>query len=467
MSFVLYDLIFLVLFTLAVVVFLYRRRSNLKRQGLMYLYRTRVGLTFIDIVSKRYAKILRPLQYVVVACGYVLMVSMIWFLAKFTYIYTTSTLLVRAVKIPPLIPLVPYLPNIFKVDFLPPFYFTYWIVIIAIIAVSHEFAHGIFARLNNIKVKSTGFGFLGPFLAAFVEPDEKQMNSSKKFTQLSVLAAGTFANILMTILFGLLFWLFFVSSFSAAGVNFNVYSTSVVNVSSISSINGVPFNSTYQLDTAQGLVRLETMSHVFYLIPATNLKNALDQNVSVIVAYDNAPAINANLTGPILSIAGVGTTNSDQLRTAVASHRPGETVSIVTLDANGNEKTTSVKLGNRDGKPYLGIGIAQPTREGLNGIIYRLIERVKNPAIYYAPTWGGDFAWFVYNLLWWTVLINLSVALVNMLPVGIFDGGRFFYLTIWGLTGKEKIARKAFSAATWIILAVLAWLMIRWAIAFI
>ena len=28
---------------------------------------------------------------------------------------------------------------------------------------------------NKVEIKTTGFGFLGPFLAAFVEPDEKQM----------------------------------------------------------------------------------------------------------------------------------------------------------------------------------------------------------------------------------------------------------------------------------------------------
>ena len=38
MSFIAYDLIFLLVFTLATIIFLYNRRSNLKRQGLLYLY---------------------------------------------------------------------------------------------------------------------------------------------------------------------------------------------------------------------------------------------------------------------------------------------------------------------------------------------------------------------------------------------------------------------------------------------
>ena len=171
-SFMFYDLIFFLLFTLATIIFLYKRKHNLKRQGLMYLYRTRIGLKIIDWTSEKFEKILRPMQLLIVGCGYILMVSMVWLLAKFTYIYSVSDI-AKQIKIPPILPLFPYATDLFKLDFLPPFYFTYWIIIIAVIAISHEFAHGIFARLNKIKVHSTGFGFLGPFLAAFVEPDEK------------------------------------------------------------------------------------------------------------------------------------------------------------------------------------------------------------------------------------------------------------------------------------------------------
>ena len=236
-SFYGYDIGFLIIFNLAVVIFLYKRRHNLKRQGILYLYRTRVGLRIIDWTAKKFEKILRPMQYVIIASGYILMAAMIWLFVRIGIIYNNPEI-VRAIKIPPILPLFPYLPEIFKLDFLPPFYFTYWIIIIAVIAIDHEFAHGIFARLNKIKVHSTGFGFLGPFLAAFVEPDEKQMQKAKKFPQLSILAAGTFANVIMTILFLLILWGFFVSSFAPAGINFNAYPETIVALSAITSVNG-------------------------------------------------------------------------------------------------------------------------------------------------------------------------------------------------------------------------------------
>ena len=191
-GFVFYDIVFLILSTLGVILFLYKRRNNLQRQGLLYLYRTKVGIKFIEWAASKFRRTLNVMQYVVVVCGYVLMISMIYMLIKFSYFYLTSPIAAEALKVPVIVPLVPYLPEIFNLDFLPPFYFTYWIIIIAIIAIPHEFAHGIFARLHKIKIHSTGFGFLGPFLAAFVEPDDKEMEKKSKFAQLAVLASGTF-----------------------------------------------------------------------------------------------------------------------------------------------------------------------------------------------------------------------------------------------------------------------------------
>jgi len=201
MSFFIYDISFLILFSLVVGIFLWKRKKNLKREGIMYLYRTQVGVKIINYIGKKYKRTLRVMSFLAVISGYALMMSMIYFLGKLMYIYFFLPDVVRAIKIPPLMPLIPYLPSLFKVDFLPPFYFTYWIIAIACIAVFHEFAHGIIAKRYGVKIKTTGFGFLGPFLAAFVEPDEKQMQKKTKFQQIAVLSAGTFINLILFICF--------------------------------------------------------------------------------------------------------------------------------------------------------------------------------------------------------------------------------------------------------------------------
>jgi regulator of sigma E protease len=75
----------------------------------------------------------------------------------------------------------------------------------------------------------------------------------------------------------------------------------------------------------------------------------------------------------------------------------------------------------------------------------------------------GDLGIFLYYLIWWLILVNVSVAVMNMIPVGIFDGGRFFYLTIWGITGKEKAGEIAYRITTWAFLALVAAMMVKWA----
>ena len=166
MTFLAYDISFLVLFALFVFIFLYSKKRNLKRDGLLILYRTAWGIRLINSVGKNYKKTLRILEYVSITMGYVLMVSIFYLLGRIVYIYAAYPSLVKQIKIPPITPLIPYLPQIFKLDFLPPFYFTYWIIIIAIIAIPHEFSHGIFAIYNKVKIKSTGFGFFPFFLTS-------------------------------------------------------------------------------------------------------------------------------------------------------------------------------------------------------------------------------------------------------------------------------------------------------------
>ncbi len=462
MNFIVYDITFLVLFTLLVAIFLYTRKHNLKREGLLYLYRTKFGLQLIEWTSKKYARILRPLQYFVIASGYLLMAGMIWLLAKLSYSYLTSPSLAQQLRVPVLTPLIPYIDRLFAVDFLPPFYFTYWIIIIAIIAVPHEFAHGIFARLNKIKIHSTGFGFLGPFLAAFVEQDEKQMKKAKKFDQLAVLAAGTFANITMTVLFALILWIFTISVFAPAGVYFNTYATTTIATEDIQTINGLPLSEAqgFLNSTNETLISLATNTTRYSASPV-QIAQTLNEKRPAIIVYEDTPALNARLRGAIVSVDNQSITSYEELRTILLSYAPKDNITITTKDKQGAEQHFHITLAEREGKPYLGIGVIPLQVRGVRGFVYKFITSARDPMLYYESKFG-DFGIFVYDLLWWIVVINISVALCNMLPVGIFDGGRFFYLTIWGITGSEKAGMRAFKISTWVILALITILMIKW-----
>ena len=52
---------------------------------------------------------------------------------------------------------------------------------------------------------------------------------------------------------------------------------------------------------------------------------------------------------------------------------------------------------------------------------------------------------------------------MNMLPVGSLDGGRFFMITIWGITGSKRAGELAFKISTWIVLLLLLASLFQWA----
>jgi len=464
MSFMIYDLVLLGLFLLAIGLFLYKKRSNLKKDGLLFLYRTSWGIKLINKVGKKYTKTLKILSYVSIVLGYLLMLGVIWLIYNIVEIYLLHPEVVSQIKVPPIMPLIPYIDKV--VPFLPPFYFTYWIVILAIVAISHEFSHGIFAAHNQVRIKKTGFGFfpffLPVFLAAFVELDEKKMVKKKNISQRAILSAGTFANVLTAILFLIVLFIFFILAFHSAGVVFDDFSYSVVPISSISMINGISVTNTTYAELATLAKNLSFNSIESAGVKYSGIKGFSSDKMQIAL-YDDAPAIKNNLTNAITEINNVKVTSLQKLGDEIARYKIGEKITIKTK-SNGIIKEYAFKLvenPTKKGSPWIGIGFNQQKGSLVNRV-FSALSSFKKPNIYYESSLG-EFSWFIYYLLWWLILISVSVALVNMLPVGIFDGGRFFYLTILAITGSESKATKSFKWITRLFLAVLLALMIFWA----
>ncbi len=472
MNLAVYDFILLGIFIIFLAVFLYRKRKNIQKQGLLLLYRTTWGIKLIKNVGKKYKKLLTKLSYVSIGMGYLLMVGILYLFGKIIYIYIAYPQVVRAIKIPPIMPLIPYLPQVFKLDFLPPFYFTYWIIIIAIIAIPHEFAHGIFASLNKVRIKKTGFGFfpffLPIFLAAFVELDEKNMEKKSKFSQMAVLSAGTFANVITAIFFFIIMWFFFSLSFAPTGIIFNDYSYGVVEIAGITMINGLPItNATYEkvsnLTNDEGLNKIQVGNRSY--VATKEFLDTQGEIYNYTFLYYDSPAINAGLEGAITNINDAKITSLEIFQNELSKYSAGDKVSVKTIV--GEEiKEYEIELGenpNEEGPGYLGVGFMDTRRSGVMGKIIDFIS-FKKSNIYYKSIF--EAAWFIYHLLWWLVLISFSVALINMLPVGIFDGGRFFYLSILALTKSKVKAEKTFKFVTKFFLFLLLLLMVLWAMSF-
>jgi len=471
MDFIIYDIVLLAAFVIFVSVFLYRRRENLKRDGFLFLYKTSVGIKIINRIGKKYEKLLNFLSYVSIGLGFLLMGLVIYFFGKITWIYIFQSEIVRIVKIPPIMPLLPYLPQVFKLNFLPPFYFTYWILIIAIVAITHEFSHGIFAANKKVKVKSTGFGFfpffLPIFLAAFVELDEKNMEKKKISHQMAILSAGTFANTLTAILSLGILALFFFLAFTPSGVVFDTYTYSAVGISAITSVNNlnvnnISYDKLLSLSNPTGFNEIKA-GNAKYVVTQESLKNQ-KVNSGVLVLYNDAPAIRANLTNTVIRVNGVNIESREKFSGELLKYSPGDKIIITALDGDAY-RDYQITLGenpDNKSKAYLGVGFLNKEGSGLMNKIISAFSSFRNPNVYYSPNFA--FAEFIYDLLWWLVLISFSVALVNMLPVGIFDGGKFFYLTMLAITKSKEKAKKAFKFVTYLFLFLILVIMIFWAI---
>lgn len=456
-NFIVIDVTLLILFTLFVVFFLYTRKHNLKREGWIYLYRTQLGVEAIEYVSKKYSKLLNKIKYLVIASGFILMASIIYLLGFTLYIYLQQAKTSAIAKIPAVFPLIPYFPKLFNLEsFFPPFYFTYFIIAIAIIAISHEFSHGIFARLFNVKIKSTGFAFLGPFLGAFVEQDDKQMLKISRTEQMTILGAGTFANVIMMILFGIVLVIFFNLAYTSSGFIFNSYAISEVNLSDISNINNLQNeNLTF--------IPILSNNKTFYATQ-NSLSYTQKNNLSSIIVYDDTPAFQAKLFGAITEIDNTKVSSQQEISLALSKHIPRDVIKIKTINSTGDTTSYDIRLAERDGKAYLGIVSYPQQKRGAFGAIYNLFGKIKNPNTYYTSNFQA--ADFIYDLLWWVVILNLLVALFNMYPAGILDGGRFLMLAVWGITGSKKAGERTLSVMTYLLLALVVIMMIKWVLVF-
>ncbi|HTZ41926.1 MAG TPA: site-2 protease family protein [Candidatus Omnitrophota bacterium] len=470
MSFLAYDLVLLGIFVILLGIFLFRKRKDVKREGLLLLYKTKWGVKLIHKIGDRHENGLKILGWVSITLGYLLMAGVIYLVGKVVWIYVLNPQIVRAIKIPPITPLLPYIDKIAPNLNLPPFYFTYWIIIIAVVAIAHEFAHGIFAARSKVPIKSTGFGFfpffLPIFLAAFVELDEKKMAKKKISHQLAILSAGTFANILTAVLFSLIMIGFFAVAFAPSGIVFDTYPYTQVNTSSIISINNISVaNISYNILlndlNSTGLNRIKTLNGDY----AATKDFISQQNSSPdeLLLYYNSPAINANLENTIMQINGKTITNVNELANEIHSYSPGTKITLTVLGSDNAPYNKDVVLGadpSNKNLSWLGVGFYNQNGNTLVQAYNQLFSLTKGH-VYYASQ-IGDAGIFIYHLLWWLIIICISVALINMLPMGIFDGGKFFYLTILAITKKEKTAKIAYKIATYFFLFLLLVVMFFW-----
>lgn len=450
---VLGDLIFLVLFTIFVILFIRRNKKSLSREGIIYMYRTQTGVNAIKKFSDKFRGFLHSIKYLVTLAGFFLMAGILWMLGQTLFLYVRHPEITENIKAPPVAPLIPYFPKLFGLSsFFPPFYFTYFIVAIAIVAVVHEFSHGIFMRLFKIKIKSTGLVFLGPILGAFVEEERSNFEKKKNDEQMTVLAAGVFANTIFALIFYALYVGFFFAAFSSSGYLFTTYS-----------LEQIPTDNVVSFEDFENLTKVLTMNNqTFYL--DEGLLVQMEMNLSSIVAYADAPAFRAGMVGAIIQGDDFSINSANGLREFLKTKKPGDSARIITQTPEGTNTYDVVLASHPDNfsLAYLGVGHQDPSPSGFIQKFLAWFMSFREPSTYYKPNWNSEAVFFIYYFLWWIMVINLLVALFNMLPVGMLDGGRFFYLAILSITKSKETASKVYRGMGYVILVAFAIMMFYW-----
>lgn len=220
------ELIAALIFFAILGIILIINRKKISNEGIFPLFyismfKTSIGLKAMDKGAKKYKKILLILSRIGIVVGFLGMI----FISGMLIYYLVKTILNPS--IPSGVQVV--LPFRVKGTFYVPFF--YWITCLTIIAFVHEFAHGVIARLHNVKIKSSGIAFLSVLVpvvpAAFVEPDDESLKKKSKSKQLGVYAAGPFSNIILAII-AILFILFLFRP-----VNDAIYSQNGVLITSV------------------------------------------------------------------------------------------------------------------------------------------------------------------------------------------------------------------------------------------
>lgn len=356
-------------YAILILILIWRRKHWDLESKILILYRTKWGLKLIEKIAQRYREWVKLLGYIGIGAGYVGLVGISYILIK-----NLIDLLVKPKAVSGMSLVLPGV-NVPGMGVLP---FWYWLIAIFIIAIIHEFSHGIVARAHNLPLKSTGFVFLGPIIGAFVEPDEKKMEKSSDVAQYSVLAAGSFSNIILALLAAVLLSLALMPMYDymtePAGVSFAKY-----------------FGPDF-------------------------------------------PAAKAGIPeGSIMTGVNGQTLNEyADFEKVMRNSKPGETVSLKAKGANGEKEYLLVLAANPDDASSSFLGITEIKNE-------RELKEQFNTST--GKILYGVLSWFT-GLFKWLFLLSMGIGLFNLLPLPIVDGGKMLQLTMYKVSGREKGERR-------------------------
>ncbi|MEM2215400.1 MAG: site-2 protease family protein [Nitrososphaerota archaeon] len=226
--------------------------SNLSFYPFFLMLKSNNMIKYMDKLSSSHRMFWKILSNLGLATSIGLSFFAVYFLADNlrTYIFMPEHVGVGNIVIPIIIGVT------IRFDHLP-----YMLIAFAIVLITHEGMHGIIARLEKIKLRSTGFFLAFIFPGGFVEPDEENFKEAPTISKMRVAAAGSFANLTV----GMLVLLMMMTLFAPTVMGVIVLETSGEEVGPqpnevIYTINGVPLSpeTLYQNITLRDTLFIET-----------------------------------------------------------------------------------------------------------------------------------------------------------------------------------------------------------------
>ncbi len=187
---------FIVIWVLAL---LFRDKLKIDIEGPILMRRTSRMKDFIDSIAQKSPRFWKLSMNIGIPVA-------VFFMGYVLYaIVMASTMIFQTPQIVPILPGVDYAGN--------PFYLPlgYGLIGLATVIIVHEFAHGILARAEGIKIKSIGVLLFTIIPGAFVEPDEEEVEKASRIAKLRIYAAGSVSNLALAGIALAILWV--VSSF--------------------------------------------------------------------------------------------------------------------------------------------------------------------------------------------------------------------------------------------------------------
>lgn len=394
-------LILFLIFVLAVSILLWRNRSKVCVSGwppifYILLYRDSWGLKLMDWLALKIPRVVRSFGWFSILIGIfgMLLIVVQLFFSVISFFISPSTAVGVALVLP------------FQVKgalFVP---FLYWIGAIFLIAVTHEFAHGVVARAHKITVKSSGFAVLSIFVpiipAAFVEPSEQQLAKKRTSVQLSVFSAGPIINIVLAFLVAFAF-----------GV-------------------GIP-----------GLIPQSVTSHTAIIDVGSSASNILElESINISKVIPDSPAFKAGIlpNTKLLAIDDISSL-SKNFSLLLQSLKPNQRIKVET--SNGVFNVALASHPQNIERAFLGVEFSPKTR-------------ITDDAVLKYGNFGVELLIGFATFLSWFVLLSFGIGLFNLLPLGPIDGGRMLkaVLNHW-FAEKGDVVWKYISGVLLIVLLIL------------